>query len=117
MHNYFAKNLKYLREQKGVNQEELAKALGVEIAAVSHWENKRREPNMDMVTKIAKYFAVSDDIIFKDLSNESEEEQKYNSLFNKYKQLKEEDKELIKNLIEIQHKKIDEQEQLHENED
>lgn len=70
MNNYFAKNLKYLREKNNLSQEDLAKVLNVELGAISHWENKRREPKMDMVLKIANYFNVNENIITKDLKQE-----------------------------------------------
>lgn len=70
MKNYFAKNLKYLREKNNLSQEDLAKILNVELGAISHWENKRREPKMDMVLKIASYFNVSENMITRDLKQE-----------------------------------------------
>lgn len=105
--NYFAENLKYLREKNKMSQEKLAEKLGVELGAISHWENKRREPKMEMVLKIANFFNVNENIIFKDLRKENSNIDEYAVLFNKYKELDEDDKELIKNLIETRKKQID----------
>ncbi len=76
MNNYFASNLKYLREKNKMSQENLATMLGVELAAISHWENKRREPKMDIVLQIAKIFNVGEEIIFQDLRFKNDNEQK-----------------------------------------
>lgn len=65
---YLAQNLKYLREQKGMNQQHLAEILGVEQRTISSWECENREPGIDMVTSIAKFFDISlDDLILRDL--------------------------------------------------
>lgn len=44
-----------LREQLGLNQEELAHAVGVSRQSVSHWENGVRNPNGKI---LARYLAV-----------------------------------------------------------
>lgn len=40
--------LRSLRESAGISQQELATALGVTRAAVSHWENGTRSPRGEM---------------------------------------------------------------------
>lgn len=42
---YLAQNLKYLREQKGMNQNEIADILKISKSAVGHWEQKHRYRN------------------------------------------------------------------------
>lgn len=69
MNNYFSKNLKYLREKKGLEQQELADMLNVGRSTISCWENGLRSPQMEYVLKLAQYFNVKDDFIFSDLSN------------------------------------------------
>ena len=65
---YLAQNLKYLREQKGLNQADLAKILGVKQPTVGNWEVGKREPDIDMLIRLAEYFDVTlDDIVLKDL--------------------------------------------------
>lgn len=68
MDNYFSKNLKYLREKKGLEQQELADMLNVGRSTISCWENGLRSPQMEYVMKLAQYFNVKDDFIFNDLS-------------------------------------------------
>ena len=61
--NIFKENLKMLRQEKGVGQVELAKALGVSKGIIILWENGLREPNMSSLICLAKYFEVSIDYI------------------------------------------------------
>jgi transcriptional regulator with XRE-family HTH domain len=48
-----------LREQKQVTQGELAQVIGVTRAALSHYENDRRQPAYETLRKIAQYFSVT----------------------------------------------------------
>ncbi len=54
-------NIKKLRTALGINQVELAKKLGVSKQCVSNWENDNIQPSVDMLIKIAKFFAISVD--------------------------------------------------------
>jgi len=56
----FARRLKKLRLDKNFTQKELATLLNVSQNAVYNWENEKREPSMDMVTKIADALGVSE---------------------------------------------------------
>ncbi|MDQ1910424.1 helix-turn-helix transcriptional regulator [Paenibacillus sp. GD4] len=53
------KRISELREQRQITQGELARVLGVTRAAMSHYENDRRQPDYETLMKLAKYFAVS----------------------------------------------------------
>ena len=53
--------LKYLRERKGINQKEIADYLNLTIAAYSHYEKGRREPSIDIIRKICKFYNISAD--------------------------------------------------------
>ena len=59
----FAERIKYLRAEKGLGQEELAKELGVSASVISRWENGLREPTMSSLIALAKFFHVSIDYI------------------------------------------------------
>ncbi|MDD3243023.1 MAG: helix-turn-helix transcriptional regulator [Eubacteriales bacterium] len=53
--------LQELRKQKGLTQEELAKALFVSRTAVSKWESGRGYPSIDSLKALADFFCVSVD--------------------------------------------------------
>ena len=56
-------NIKQLREQRGMTQEELANRLGVKYPAVSKWERGMAYPSMNTVIKMADLFQVSMDVV------------------------------------------------------
>jgi transcriptional regulator with XRE-family HTH domain len=69
MRNYFADNLRYLRKQKGLNQEELGKDLGKTKAAISLYELGQRMPVAKDLRVFANYFHVSTErLLNEDLS-------------------------------------------------
>ncbi len=57
------KQIAVMRKQKGVKQDELAKAIGVSTQAVSKWENGGA-PDVYLLPKIADFFGVSVDSLF-----------------------------------------------------
>ncbi len=58
------KNIKALRREKGVTQEQLASHLGITYQAVSKWENNANTPDIAMLPDIADYFGVTIDFLF-----------------------------------------------------
>jgi len=63
MENKIGKTISRLRSERGMNQRELASILGVSNGAIGMWETGKREPDLDMVSKIAAYFNVSVDFL------------------------------------------------------
>ena len=57
------KRLKQIREQKGVSQREVANAVGITISAYSNYEQGIREPSVEMIIKLCKFFNVSADYL------------------------------------------------------
>ena len=57
-------NLEKIRKEKGINQEELAKALEVTRQTIGSLENGRYNPSIILAFKIAKYFNMSIEEIF-----------------------------------------------------
>lgn len=59
----FANRLRLLRQSKGLNQTQLGEKLGVKKQSISNWENNNIMPSVEMLVKIADYFAVSTDYL------------------------------------------------------
>lgn len=55
--------IKQLREEKGINQEELAKKISVSPSAIGMYETNKREPNNSLTLKLATFFEVSTDYL------------------------------------------------------
>lgn len=60
---YFAERLKELRKENQCTQRQLARYLGLSANCVCEWENKRSEPSLNSVYKIAEFFGVSADFL------------------------------------------------------
>ncbi len=63
MTNIFGKRLKELRLEKGLTQQRLGKIFNLCHQTISSWEKGLREPNLDDLLKIAKFFDVSVDYL------------------------------------------------------
>jgi len=59
--NVLGNNIRELRQTRGLNQEDVAKALGVSSPTYSSWERGRTEPSIDGLLSLARYFDVSVD--------------------------------------------------------
>ena len=61
----FVKNrIEEIRKARGVNQEELAKALGVSRQTISSLENGRYNPSIELAYKLSKYFGMTIEEVF-----------------------------------------------------
>lgn len=60
----FGDNIKRLRKNKGLKQQEIAELLGVKRNTYSDWENGKREPSFENLVKLADLFDVSLDWLF-----------------------------------------------------
>lgn len=56
-------NIKELRKQKGLRQEQLAEAMGVSTASVSKWETNQSFPELTLLAELADFFEVSIDTL------------------------------------------------------
>ena len=66
---FFAKNLKYLREKKGISKSELSKRINVNQSTLSRWENEEMGATVDNALDVANYFDVSmADLVGRDLT-------------------------------------------------
>lgn len=48
--------LKELRKEKGLFQEDVAKAIGLSRAAYASYEQGTREPNIEIIIRLCKFF-------------------------------------------------------------
>ena len=53
------KNIKRFRQEKGLTQADLARALGVTCQAVSKWETSANSPDITLIPKLAELFGIS----------------------------------------------------------
>ena len=53
-----------IRKARGVNQEELAKVLGVSRQTISSLENGRYNPSIELAYKLSKYFGMTIEEVF-----------------------------------------------------
>ena len=60
----FGIRLKELRSSRGLRQDQMAEILGIAPSTIGAYERDTREPNFDLVVKIADYFNVSLDYLF-----------------------------------------------------
>ena len=58
---YLSENIKRLRREKGITQENLADFLGVTFQSVSKWERGESYPDITMLPEIAGFFRISVD--------------------------------------------------------
>ena len=57
------KKLKELREERQKTQREVAEALGIKEQAYQRYEYGTREPKIDVIRKLARYYGISADEI------------------------------------------------------
>jgi transcriptional regulator with XRE-family HTH domain len=59
----FGERLKEIREEHQLSQEQLAKKIDTQKQNISRYENKKREPGINIVTKVADFFGISIDYL------------------------------------------------------
>lgn len=71
----FNENLKKARKNKGLTQKALSEKLGVALSTVAMWETGSRQPDYQMLNRIADFFGIS----FDDLLEDKEEKETLDS--------------------------------------
>lgn len=61
----FSRNLRHLRTQKGLTQEQLAAMLGVSVQSVSRWECGNTLPDVMLLPEIARLYGVTVDDLYR----------------------------------------------------
>lgn len=59
----FGRNLKALRVEHKMSQEQLAKAVGVTQQCVSEWEKNNIEPSLSSLWRLSEVFDISIDVL------------------------------------------------------
>ena len=85
---YIGENLKKLRNEKNIKQEELAEYLGISYQAVSRWENGLSYPDIEFLPELSRFFEVS----LEELLGTESDEKKINETINECYWLNETDK-------------------------
>ena len=75
-------NIKRMRLEKGLTQEEVALHLGISFQSVSKWERGDSYPDIEMLPAIAHYFGISVDELLG--VNESSKKEKYDEINEKW---------------------------------
>lgn len=100
----FARILQDLREDRDISRKDLAMVLNISVSTLGMYEQGRREPNIDMLIKIANYFDVSIDFLvgrsFKNENNEVLTEALH--VKNQIDKLPQEYKDIINFMLETQ---------------
>lgn len=106
--NYFASNLRFLRQKNGLEQIDLATRLGRKSSSsISEWEKGKYTPKAGVLNDIAKIFDVSlSKLMSTDLSNpsaqvEEEENSTFKMIQRKAKNLSVTDQERLLQIMEL----------------
>ena len=88
MNNQFSENLKRIRKEHNLSQEQLADELGVSRQAISKWESAVAYPEMEKIIALCDKFNLNiDDLLHKDIKEvkgEEESKKKINSLIDDF---------------------------------
>ena len=83
MNNQFSENLKKIRKENNLSQEQLADELGVSRQAISKWESAQAYPEMDKIIALCNKFDLNiDDLLNKDIKEVKGEEESKKKLNN-----------------------------------
>ena len=83
MNNQFSENLKKIRKENNLSQEQLADCLGVSRQAISKWESGSAYPEMDKIIALCDKFNVNiDDLLHKDIKEVKGEEESKKKINN-----------------------------------
>lgn len=78
MNIYLGENLKRLRKEKELTQEDVANILGISFQSVSKWERGESYPDITMLPSLASFFKVSvDELLGVDAAENEEKIKKY----------------------------------------
>ncbi len=96
------KNLKKLRNERGISQQALAQELGITQQSVNKYENHKIEPDITTLIVLANYFGVTVDYLIGRTDGQGNNlgVSKKEEILWKYSQLKEKEKQCVNQVIE-----------------
>lgn len=102
------KNLKKLRNNKGISQQQLANIIGISQQSINKYENHSVEPDITTLKNIAGYFSTSIDYLvgYTEIDHVIEDVQNYDlndieaDFIDKFRTLSYDEKESIKLVVE-----------------
>ncbi|MDE7339962.1 MAG: helix-turn-helix domain-containing protein [Lachnospiraceae bacterium] len=99
---YLGNRIKFLRTKYKLTQENLGEIVGLHGSNIGRIENNKVYPTADILLKISTYFKVSCDWLLTGVGSISDicENADENILINSYRELSDDDKKEILNLIE-----------------
>ena len=106
--SFFSQNLLYLRKLKNISRSELANRLKVNQSTISRWENEDMGVTVDNAYDVAQFFNVSiADLTGTDLAKENSYNELDSMLWSKAKELNDEEKKAVLQVMNAIHKDID----------
>lgn len=101
--NAISENLKKIRGQKGVSQDELAKKIDIHPVQLSRYERGQSVPSIDIVKKIADALEITiDELVYGNENNKAEQtikDRELLNMFSKVQLLGERQKETVKDFL------------------
>ena len=71
--NYFFSNLKFIREQRNISQNQLAKKININQTTIARWEDENRMPTIEKAIEVSEFLNIPLDILIgQDLRIKSE---------------------------------------------
>ena len=99
------KNLKYLRNQKGISQQKLAAEIGISQQSINKYENHDIEPDISTLISLANYFETTVDFLIgrtdgDKIDSDTQKLLNANRLLSKYMKLSQKEQNCIKTIVD-----------------
>ena len=91
--------LKTVREENKLSQADLSRVLNVSPSTVGMWEQGRREPNYDTLSKLSQFFNVSADYLIGNEKHSDAETIEEKGLLTDYRSLTSEGRKTLLNVL------------------
>ena len=94
------KNLKLIRNNRGISQQTLANTIGTTQQSINMYENHKIEPDINTLISLADYFDVTVDYLIGRTDENNQPLSDSNSILSKYSKLNKSEKICIDTLID-----------------